>query len=314
MSFGMIWCAFVLDLIVGDPQWAPHPVRGIGYIVDKMEAWVRSWARSERKLRWGGVILSLSIVLAVLVITTIILAICFAAAEWFGILASVVLAYTTIAVRDLYLQSWSVVKALKADDLTGARERLSMIVGRDTAELDADAVLRAVIETVAENLSDGVIAPLFYLALGGVPLAMAYKAASTLDSMLGYKNERYLHLGWFSARMDDVLNYVPARLTALLIAGAAYVLRLDPVSAWKIFRRDGDKHKSPNAGRPEAAMAGALGVRLGGPSYYQGLLSDKPYIGDAVHPLDTDRVQEAEHVLFVASVLMVILASTYRMI
>jgi adenosylcobinamide-phosphate synthase len=206
-----------------------------------------------------------------------------------------------------------VVKALRAEDLPEARKRLSMIVGRETKDLDAEQIQKAVIETVAENLSDGVVSPLFYMALGGVPLAMAFKASSTLDSMVGYRNERYEHLGWCSARLDDALNYIPARLTAVLIVAAAFALRLDAGGAWRIFRRDGAKHKSPNAGRPEAAMAGALGVQLGGPSVYDGVVVEKPYLGEAKHLMEIAHVREAEHVLYIVSILMVLLASAYRL-
>jgi adenosylcobinamide-phosphate synthase len=201
----------------------------------------------------------------------------------------VYLVATTIALRELVSSAKLVLTFMKQGDLVTARSNLSMIVGRDTQNLDEDGVLRAVIETVSENLSDGVIAPLFYLAIGGLPLAIAYKAINTLDSMVGYKNEKYLSFGWAAARLDDLANFIPARLTGLLIVlfTFCYFLARKPGSAlspaldsFRVMRRDGRNHTSPNSGIPEAAMAGALGVRLGGPSTYGGVLIQKPFIGD----------------------------------
>ncbi len=206
-----------------------------------------------------------------------------------GALLFIYLASTSLALRSLLTAAKGVIDAVKEKDLGAARQRLSMIVGRDTQELEEEAILRATIETVAENLSDGFVAPLLYLAVGGLPLAIAYKAVNTLDSMVGYKNERYLRFGWAAARLDDAANYVPARITGFILAPAAFCRFLTdgPAAAFRAargalaaMRRDGRKHTSPNSGIPEAAMAGALGVRLGGPSTYGGMLVKKPFIGD----------------------------------
>ncbi|MBI4776440.1 MAG: cobalamin biosynthesis protein CobD [Deltaproteobacteria bacterium] len=314
LTFATIWCVFLLDLILGDPRWLPHPVRIIGQVIDRLEIWVRGWAHDDRALRLGGCLMTLLVVAGSFILTWLLIA-------WFSLLGAtagavvaVLLGYTTIAIRDLYDQSWAVIKALRAENLPEARRLLSMIVGRDTKDLDSEGIQKAVIETVAENLSDGVVSPLFYMAIGGVPLAMAFKASSTLDSMVGYRDERYEHLGWCSARLDDVLNFIPARLTGVLIVAAAFVLRLDASRAWTIFRRDGGKHKSPNAGRPEAAMAGALGIQLGGPSVYEGVLVEKPYLGDPDQLIDIAHTRQAEQILFVVSVLMVLPASLYRLV
>ena len=313
MTFATIWCVFILDLALGDPRWIPHPVRLIGKVIVRLETWIRGWAHDDRALRLAGCLMTFLIVVGSFLATWMLIA-------WFGLLGSmlgaivaVLLGYTTVAVRDLYKHSRAVVKALQAEDLPKARRRLSMIVGRETKDLDSEGIQKAVIETVAENLSDGVVSPLFYMALGGVPLAMAFKASSTLDSMVGYRNDRYEHLGWCSARLDDVLNFIPARLTGLLIVAAAFALRLNASEAWRIFRRDGGNHKSPNAGRPEAAMAGALGVQLGGPSIYGGVIVEKPYIGEADLLIEITHVREAEQILFIVSILMVLLASSYRL-
>ena len=180
----------------------------------------------------------------------------------------------------MFHETWRVALALQEGDLERARSLLSLVVGRETANLDRPGVLKAVIETTAENLSDGVIAPLFYLILGGPALGLAFKAVSTMDSMIGYKNEKYMHLGWAAARTDDVLNYIPARISAALITVSAWILKLDPARAYKTWMSDGGRHSSPNAGRPEAAMAGALGIQLGGSSVYHGRPGGKAYPGE----------------------------------
>lgn len=246
-----------------------------------------------------------------------------------GIVLFIYLASTTLALRGLISSARLVMKAVERNDLTGARKNLAMIVGRDTEKLDKKAVLRATIETVAENLSDGVIAPLFYLLIGGLPLAFAYKAINTLDSMVGYKNERYLRIGWASARLDDLANYIPARITGLAIVAACFLYRLArreanaskvntasrlspalsaAADSFKIMRRDGRNHTSPNSGVPEAAMAGGIGVRLGGPSTYGGEVVEKPYIGNADETDYQAAARQALAIATIASVLMAFLA------
>ena len=197
---------------------------------------------------------------------------------------------------------------LDAKNLDGARNELSCLVGRDTSSLDEKGITRALLETVAENTSDGVIAPLFYLAIGGPPLAMAYKAINTLDSMVGYKNEKYLYFGRASARLDDIANYIPARITAILLAVAAFILRKDWRRAWRITLRDSGNHPSPNSGYPEAAVAGALGRRLGGLSYYGGMPSNKPFIGDDAGEFQVRDVREAGRLMLMTSALMVLIS------
>ncbi|MBI4823171.1 MAG: cobalamin biosynthesis protein CobD [Nitrospirae bacterium] len=271
--------AFSLDAVVGDPKWLPHPVRLIGKAVEKGEELLRN--KMDGKA--GGVVLAAGIVVTTFVVMHFLVLLLRAPSSGYmkliGSMAVVFLASTTLAlmgligsVRDVYM----------AGNIEEARLRLSHIVGRDTGDLGEDGVRRAAIETLAENTSDGVVAPLFYLALGGVPLAMAYKAVNTLDSMVGYRNERYMEFGWASARLDDLLNYIPARLTGLLIVAAVFVLsgfsKEEALRAFKVMLSDGRKHTSPNAGYPEAAMAGALNVRLGGPSTYGGNLIEKPLI------------------------------------
>jgi adenosylcobinamide-phosphate synthase len=284
--------AFLLDLSIGDPRWLPHPVRLIGRGIVFLENMIRTRIQENHE-RLAGVLLVVMIVMPAALLAYFIREVLLLPGHGvLAVAAAAVMVYlvaTTIALRELVSSAKLVLTSVKQGDLVTARSNLSMIVGRDTQNLDEDGVLRATIETVSENLSDGVIAPLFYLAIGGLPLAIAYKAINTLDSMVGYKNEKYLSFGWAAARLDDVANYVPARLTGILIVLASYCYFLvrRPGSpffrardSFRVMRRDGRNHTSPNSGIPEAAMAGCLGVRLGGPSTYGGVLVQKPFIGD----------------------------------
>lgn len=279
--------AFFLDASIGDPAWLPHPVRLIGSGINKTETFFRKIFKTSSSEKLAGVLLVIVIVGSVFAVTFFTIGTIQHQRDILALIpATIVLVYltsTTIATRELIHSAQAVIESVKAPDIKLARESLSMIVGRDTHLLSEEGILRATIETLAENLSDGVIAPLFYLTIGGLPLAMTYKAINTLDSMVGYKNERYKDFGWAAARLDDLANYIPARITGLLISIASFiVLRSFSVfnTSLKIMFRDGRKHSSPNSGIPEAAMAGALGVRLGGPSTYGGMPVDKPYIGE----------------------------------
>lgn len=272
--------ACALDAAIGDPGWLPHPVRLIGRLIDRAESVLRPGSNDLKRdgMVLAALVLSVTGVTAYLAESLLLSPSLGKAAGPIAALVYIWLVSTTLALKGLMD---SVREVFNEEDIEAAREKLSLIVGRDTSGLDMEGVRRAAIETLSENASDGIIAPLFYFAIGGLPLALIYKAVNTLDSMVGYRNEKYLEFGWASARLDDLMNYIPSRLTGLLITlSARFVSGADAVRAMKIMRRDGRKHKSPNAGVPEAAMAGALGVRLGGPSYYGGELVDKPYIGD----------------------------------
>ncbi|MGD0229850.1 MAG: adenosylcobinamide-phosphate synthase CbiB [Syntrophorhabdales bacterium] len=286
-------CAFCLDLAIGDPPWLPHPVRIIGKGIGGMETFLRRTFKDDGRERAAGVILVVAIVpgaaVAAFFIGRLLLSFSLRPLVVIGALAFIYLVSTTLALRGLINSTRLVIRAVREKSLTAARGSLAMIVGRDTDNLGEEAILRATIETLAENLSDGFVAPLFYLVVGGLPAAIAYKAVNTLDSMVGYKDARYIRFGWAAARLDDVANYIPARLTALSLTAAAFICSLaDGASqglraardSFMIMRRDGRNHTSPNSGLPEAAMAGALGIRLGGPSIYGGAIVDKPYIGD----------------------------------
>jgi adenosylcobinamide-phosphate synthase len=290
---------YAADLLLGDPPGWPHPVRLIGRIIEAAERRLFAPRVAAGLIFWlavaGGVLAPVVLLLAVLPYLP--------GAVQLAVPAY--LCYTGLATRSLHLESRRVEEALAAADLPGARRALSRIVGRETAELSPAEVRRAVLETVAENLSDGVVAPLFYLLLLGIPGLALYKTANTLDSMVGYKNERYREFGRAAARIDDVLNFLPARLTAWLIVAAAWGLGLDAAGARRILHRDGHKASSPNAGRPEAALAGALGVRLGGPAVYFGTRVEKPAIGDPPgRPLDPGHYRDAVRLLYAVSLAM----------
>jgi len=283
-----------LDLLLGDPRWLPHPVRGFGRVVVELE---RFWRWTRLPLRLAGC--GLLVVAVGLAIGVVWLTLPWAAVFWI---------WTMVAIRDLDLEATRVARSLQRGDLDGARERLAAIVGRDTAHLEEPEILRALVETVAENLNDAIVAPLFYLALAG-PLGMAAcKAVNTLDSMVGYRNERYREFGWASARMDDLIHFVPARLTALLIWVSAMLLGLDARRCLRVTLRDAARQPSPNAGYPEAAVAGALGVRLGGVNWYGGVPSVKPPLGDPVKPLGAESFGQARRILYATSALMVVMA------
>lgn len=297
----IIFLALLLDLIIGDPHWLPHPVVAIGRLIHVLDRHLRRTALNERL---AGVLLLLLVVLSSAGTTWVLLQLLTDLLPLAGWIAAVVVSSTCLAARSLHKESAHVAAALRAGDLPTARRYLSFIVGRDTDGLEEPEIWRAVVETVAENTSDGIIAPLLWLTIGGPVAAMAYKAVSTLDSMVGYRNRRYLHLGWASARMDDLLNYIPARLSALLLIMAAPLAGCSASAAARITLRDRLKHPSPNSGHPEAAAAGALGVRLGGAARYSGVSSWKEYIGDGLQPLDERAYRSMIKLMYISTLLM----------
>lgn len=303
-----LFMAFCLDTLIGDPRWLPHPVRIIGRGISGAERLLRSAfsvqrSASEKTLRWAGVALVLLIIVPAYLVTFFFLAVIFrlpgAAGTIAGTAAVIYLTATTLACRELIISVKSVITTVEEGEIEKARHNLGMIVGRDTRNLSGQDILKAAMETLAENLSDGVIAPLFYLVIGGVPLAVTYKAINTLDSMVGHKNDTYRYFGWAAARLDDIANYLPARLTGILIVVAAAVQSFASTrNSYAVMRRDGRKHLSPNSGIPEAAMAGALGVRMGGPAVYDGCVVDKPYIGNAT----SDYLTASKSAIYIAGV------------
>jgi adenosylcobinamide-phosphate synthase len=290
--------AYLLDLLLGDPPGWPHPVRLLGSIIQYWESVLYRTRVGAGALFWLAVIATTGVlILGILGVAALL-------PPWGGIVVLVYFLYTGLATRSLHLESLKVEAALVKGDLDGARASLSLIVGRETSHLSLEGMRRAVIETVAENLADGVVAPMFFTLLLGLPGLFFYKAANTMDSMVGYNNYWYAQFGKVAARADDVLNFIPARLTALLIIPTAAALGLDWRGAWRILRRDRGNAASVNAGCPEAAMAGALSVRLGGPSIYFGRLVDKPFIGDPGQPLDQELYHQAIRLLYGTSLAM----------
>jgi len=292
----------MLDLILGDPRWFPHPIRGIGRMIQALETILRKVV-SERL---GGYIL-------VLLVLAVVVAIVSATVHWGGLPAVSFWIFTSLAARTLDRDSNKVIEALRAGDLEQARTLVRNLVGRDTASLSARDVTRAVFETVAENMSDAIVAPLFYLALLGVPGMVAYKAVNTMDSMVGYKNDRYIRFGWAAARLDDVANYIPARITALLIILAAALLRLRWRRAVAVVLRDARLQPSPNAGYPEAALAGALGIQLGGLNYYFGRAVQKPLLGDPLEDLEWKRFSHVRLLLYLVTAVSYVVVALWLM-
>lgn len=294
--------AFVIDLLLGDPRGYPHPVKIIACFASALESFFR---KTVSNLKLAG-----------LFTTVMVVGTTFAAVWLFvhglnlihpalGLSASIIFIYTTLSIRSLFDESRPVYKYLKDLDIVKARKSLSNIVGRDTAHLEKTEIVRATVETVAESTVDGIIAPLFFAILGGAPLAMAFKAINTMDSLFGYKNDLYLDFGWASARLDDIANWLPARLAIPLMAVSATLCGLSGKNSLRIAIRDGDKHPSPNSGIPEAAMAGALGVRLGGTSKYSGITNVKPFIGDPIRELELPDIHQSHKLMFTTSLIMV---------
>ncbi|MCF8046150.1 MAG: adenosylcobinamide-phosphate synthase CbiB [Desulfarculaceae bacterium] len=299
----IIALAIVADAFVGDPPSWPHLVRYIGRAITFLEGRLRPLSSSPFGLRLTGLFLVLLVVGGFAVAAALCLALAGALATALAWLLALLLAWQCISAGQLWREARSVLAALEGGDLGLARGRLSMIVGRETQKLDPEGVRRAVVETVAENFNDGVVAPLLYLALLGPVGAVAYKAINTLDSMVGYRDERYQYLGWAAARLDDLAGWLPARLSALLLMAACPLLGLNAGRAWRIAQRDHAAHKSPNSAWPEAAAAGALGVRLGGPNYYHGGLLDKPWINPEGGPTTALQATQCVHLMQVATVL-----------
>ena len=305
---------FGLDLLLADPAWMPHPVVLMGKIIARLERWLRRlFPDTPAGLLAAGRVLAAVLPLGTFALTA---AVC-AAACWvhpvLGFAVQLVWCWQALALRGLADESSRVYPPLKAGDLPAARRQVSRIVGRDTAALSAEGVAKAAVETVAENFSDGVLAPLLYLLIGGAPLGLAYKAVNTMDSMVGYKNKRYIDFGRAAAHLDDAANFLPARLAALLWIAAAGLAGFDAKNAWRIWRRDRFCHASPNSAQTESACAGALGVQLAGPAFYFGEYYDKPTIGDGSRPVEPADILRANRMLYLAGFLALGLGLALRL-
>ena len=306
---------FVLDTLFGDPPWLPHPVVLMGKAISALERRLRArLPQTPQGELLGGAVVAFTLPVGTFLLTSLV---CLGAARlspWLGLAVQMFWCGQALAAKDLAQESTNVYRALIKPDLPAARKAVSRIVGRDTQNLTLEGVTKAAVETVAENASDGVIAPLLYMLLGGAPLALTYKAINTMDSMLGYKNEKYLYFGRAAAKLDDAANYLPSRLAGLLWCAAAALTGNNPKGAWRIWRRDRRSHASPNSAQTESACAGALGVQLAGPAYYFGEYYAKPTIGDPLRPIEPEDIRRANRMMYAESVLALAVGLAVRAI
>lgn len=308
---------FVLDLLIGDPHFIPHPVRLIGSLISFLDKRLNCDARyniSEKKLNLikykRGMLLAFTVFFATFAMSVIIIVAAYSINLYAGVIAEAVMTWQILATKCLRVESMRVYDALKTDGVDAGRRAVSMIVGRDTSVLDAAGVTRAAVETIAENTSDGVIAPMLYTAIGGPVLGFVYKAVNTMDSMLGYKNDKYMYFGRFAARLDDVVNFIPARISAYLMIAAAFIggRQFDGKNAYRIFKRDRFNHASPNSAQTESVCAGALRVQLAGDAVYFGKLVKKKYIGDGLREIEYEDIKRANRLMYITAFLCELLS------
>lgn len=300
---------FVIDMALGDPYNLPHPIRLIGNLITATEKKVR--AHFAHDLRKGGVVLFFAVAFLSFTVPFLLLLLIYKIHIVPGIIAESIMCYYLIAPKCLRDESMKVYRAVNEDDTEKARKAVSMIVGRDTAVLDEKGIIKATVETVAENTSDGVTAPLIYMTLGA-PAGFLYKAVNTMDSMVGYKNKKYIDLGRFPAKADDVFNFIPSRLTAVVMIISSYILKMNGKNAFKIWKRDRLKHASPNSAQTESVCAGALEVRLAGDAYYFGKLHKKDYIGDDIRDIENEDIRRANRLMYCSSVIVLLIFSLIR--
>ena len=305
---------FVLDAIFGDPAWLPHPVVLMGKAITALEKRLRTqFPKTPQGELCGGAVLAAVLPVGTFLITALVCRLAAALHPLVGLAVQMFWCAQALAARGLAQESRNVYKELQKQDLPAARKAVARIVGRDTQNLTAEGVTKAAVETVAENASDGVIAPLLYMLLGGAPLALTYKAINTMDSMLGYKNEKYLYFGRCAAKLDDAANWLPSRLAALLWVAAAALTGNSARGAWRIWRRDRRRHASPNSAQTESACAGALGVQLAGPAYYFGEYYDKPTIGDPLREIEPRDILRTNRMMYAESLLALVLGLAVRL-
>lgn len=308
---------FVLDLLIGDPHFIPHPVRLIGSLISFLDKGLNCDAGyniSEKKLNLikykRGMLLAFTVIFATFAMSVIIIVAAYSINLYAGVIAEAVMTWQILATKCLRVESMRVYDALRTDGVDAGRRAVSMIVGRDTSVLDAAGVTRAAVETIAENTSDGVIAPMLYTAIGGPVLGFVYKAVNTMDSMLGYKNDKYMYFGRFAARLDDVVNFIPARISAYLMIAAAFIggRQFDGRNAYRIFKRDRFNHASPNSAQTESVCAGALRVQLAGDAVYFGKLVKKKYIGDGMREIEYEDIKRANRLMYITAFLCELLS------
>lgn len=311
----VVAAAFVLDLIFGDPHFLPHPIRLIGLLISGLSKALRKiFPKNKSGEFTAGILLNIIVLAVSFVVPYYILQGLNMVHPWLKYIAETLFCYQIFAGKSLKQESMRVYKHIKAGDLPNSRKYLSWIVGRDTESLDFKQITKAVVETIAENASDGVIAPMIFMLIGGAPLGFLYKGVNTLDSMVGYKNEKYINFGKFSAIVDDILNFIPARITGLAMVIGAFFIGLDGKNAWKIFLRDRHNHASPNSANPESACAGALNIQLAGDAYYFGKLYKKKTIGDDNRPVCPEDIVKSANLMYAASILSLIVFEGVRLI
>lgn len=308
---------FVLDLLIGDPHFIPHPVRLIGSLISSLDKRLNcdaGYNSSEKKLNLikykRGMLLAFTVIFATFAMSVIIIVAAYSINLYAGVIAEAVMTWQILATKCLRVESMRVYDALRTDGVDAGRRAVSMIVGRDTSVLDAAGVTKAAVETIAENTSDGVIAPMLYTAIGGPVLGFVYKAVNTMDSMLGYKNDKYMYFGRFAARLDDVVNFIPARISAYLMIAAAFIggRQFDGKNAYRIFKRDRFNHASPNSAQTESVCAGALRVQLAGDAVYFGKLVKKKYIGDGLREIEYEDIKRANRLMYITAFLCELLS------
>lgn len=308
---------FLLDLLIGDPHFIPHPVRLIGSLISFLDKRLNCDAKyniSEKKLNLikykRGMLLVFAVIFATFTMSVIIIVAAYSINLYAGVIAEAVMTWQILATKCLRVESMRVYDALRTDGVDAGRKAVSMIVGRDTSVLDEAGVTRAAVETIAENTSDGVIAPMLYTAIGGPVLGFVYKAVNTMDSMLGYKNDKYMYFGRFAARLDDVVNFIPARISAYLMIAAAFIggRQFDGKNAYRIFKRDRFNHASPNSAQTESVCAGALRVQLAGDAVYFGKLVKKKYIGDGLREIEYEDIKRANRLMYITAFLCELLS------
>lgn len=313
----MIWtavlCGFLLDCLLGDPENVPHPVVWMGKAITCLEKWLRRrFPQTPGGEGAGGVVLAVTLPVGTLLISSGLYLLSLRIHPLFGLALQILWCWQALAMRCLAKESRNVYRHLKTEGLEAGRRAVARIVGRDTAGLSEEGVIKAAVETVAENFSDGVVAPLFYMLLGGAPLALTYKAVNTMDSMVGYKNDKYLHFGRAAAKMDDIANYLPSRIAAFLWIFASPSAGGNLKNACRIWRRDRRSHSSPNSAQTESACAGSLGIQLAGPASYFGEVLEKPYIGDADRQIEPEDILRANRIMVAASVFGLVIGLAIR--
>jgi adenosylcobinamide-phosphate synthase len=307
MSTLSLAIAVTFDISLGDPRWLPHPVRWIGRLITFLESILYPKNRNTQLEVRRGLLLSLIVMCITAGSGFMFLILCKAVSPLVQTIGGAIIGFYCLSARSLAQESGLVLKYLKKNDMAGARKAVSMIVGRDTDTLDEQGIIRATIETVAENITDGIVSPLFYLAIGGPVAALVFKAVSTMDSMIGYNNDRYRNFGTCAARLDDALNFIPARLTGFfLVPVSAMILGFDGRRSFQIIIRDRLKHESPNSAHGEAAVAGALGIQLGGSARYGGIESCKPFLGDSTRSIEPADIQKATYILYGVTALTIV--------